>query len=135
MKMDSMMEMLMDLSRRVKDTETQQRNWAVSPLASLTIRHPNRRSTPRQVTPSQDPDLSEEVRRRVAQRLQQLPLSEAATADEGSTSEEEQLTARQCRPLKSGMHCTGATMVIKRITWHHKVMYSTAGKTAAYEEL
>ena len=65
---------------------------------------------------TQDPDLSEEVRRRVAHKLQQLPLMEAVTSDEASSSEEGQHTAWRCRPLKSGMHLMGATMVIKCIT-------------------
>ena len=33
--MDSMMEMIMDLSHRANGTETQQRDWAYSPLPSL----------------------------------------------------------------------------------------------------
>lgn len=70
----------------------------------------------------------------MAQRLQQLPLSEQGTPDEGSYSEE-QLTAQRHRPLKSDMHHTEATVVIKCITWPHEVMYYVAGKPAAYEDL
>ena len=84
------------------------------------------------MAPPQDPDMSEKVRRRVAHRLQQLHLSKAVTLDEGSTREEEQQTARRRRPLKSGMHHAGATMVIKRIMWPHEVMYSMAGKLTAF---
>lgn len=87
------------------------------------------------MTPTHDPGLSEAVRLRVDQRLQQLPLGEETTSDEDSASEEEQQTTRGHRPLKLGMNCMGATLVIKRITWPHEVVYSLAGKLVAYENL
>ena len=61
-------------------------------------------------------------------------------ADEGSSgkntsSDEEQLTTRRRRPLKSGLNRTGATMVVKRITWIPEMQYTTAEKPLAYEDL
>ena len=72
-KMGSLMKMLMDLSHRVKATETQQRDRATSSIASPSISHTDVRRAEHQMTPTQDPDQSEEVRRRLAQRFQQFP--------------------------------------------------------------
>ena len=87
------------------------------------------------MSPTQDTDLSEAVTWMVVQRLQQLPLVKAGSSDEGSSSEQEQPTARRHWPLKSGMHHMRATIVIKRITWPHGVMYSAAIKPAVYGNL
>ena len=78
----------------------------------------------------QDSGLPEPVSQMVVQRLQQLPLIEAVIS-EGSFTEEEQPAARRHRPLKSGMHHTGATMVLKHLTWPYKVVYSTASQPAS----
>ena len=106
-KMDLMMEMLLDLFHRVKASETQQRDWAASPLTSPSTSHAERRRGWCRIIPKHDPDLSDAVRRSVAQRLQQLPISEETTSDKGSMSEEAQQTTRRCRPLKLGMNHTG----------------------------
>ena len=33
------------------------------------------------------------------------------------------------------MHWTGATMVVKRVNWPHEVVYSVAGKPAAFQDM
>ena len=65
--------------------------------------------------------------------MKQVPLANEATSHEDSLSKEEQINTRKRRPLKSGMDWKDATMVVNHITWPHEVMYSSAGKPAAYE--
>ena len=91
-KMDSMVKMLLDLSHCLKSSKTQQRDRTASPLVSLPTSRTDRRRACNQMTPIYNRDLSEAVRRRVAQRLWQLLLGKEATSDEGSTSKEGQKT-------------------------------------------
>ena len=82
----------------------------------------------------QEPVLSPAVRERVAQMFQQLPLFEVTTTERDSSAEDDQL-AHDGHPLRSGMQHTAVSMVVKKVTWPHKVIYTEAGKPVAYEEL
>ena len=51
-------------------------------------------------------------------------------------SEEEEQPMFRCRKqLKSGMHWTEATTVLKKVNWPHEVVYTIAGKPATYQDL
>ena len=52
-----------------------------------------------------------------------------------TSDEEEQPSPRHRRPLKSGLHQTRATTVINKVTCPHKVVYTSAGKTATYQDI
>ena len=67
--------------------------------------------------------------------MRELPLDEEMALDEELNSDEGQNITHRCSPLKSGLDRTGATMVVKNITWPHEVVYCSAEKTAAYQEL
>ena len=79
----------------------------------------------------------EELRRRVAKRMRQLPTLSGTTANEDSSSDDEDQPAPRCRPKnqKSGMHRTGATNVLNKITWPHEVVYTFDGKPASYQDI
>ena len=47
-------------------------------------------------------------------------------------SEEEQITRRKRKTLKSGMNHTVGTLVKKSTNWPHEVLYSVDGKLAVY---
>ena len=53
-----------------------------------------------------------------------------------STDDENELAPRHRRKmLKSGMDSTGATTILKKITWPHEVVYASAGKPASYQDM
>ena len=56
---------------------------------------------------------------------------DGATSREDSSSDEDWVTTRKRKPLKSGMDQIGATMVLKCINWSHEA----SDKPAAYDEL
>ena len=62
-------------------------------------------------------------------------LADEGSSDENTSSDDEQITTRWRRPIKSGMNRTGATMVVKRITWPYDVHNNTARMPVAYEDL
>ena len=124
--------LLVDLSHWVKASETQQRTREAFPSVRPTTYHTGRRRTQRQLTPTSDREVADAVRMRVTERMRQLCLGEDSKCDEGLTSE---VTTHRRRPLKSSMDRMGATMVIKNITWPHKVVYSSTGKPTAYKDL
>ena len=66
-----------------------------------------------------------------------MPDYNEATSEDDSTSDEEehQLRQKKKRALKSGMHRTGATSVVTKLTWPHEVMFTAAGKQAAYQDI
>ena len=59
----------------------------------------------------------------------------ARTEENMTSDEEEQLGPRWRRLLKSGLHRTGATMVLNKVTWPHEVVYTSAGKPATYQHI
>ena len=55
---------------------------------------------------------------------------------EGDTSDnEEQPHPRWREHLKSGLHRTGATMILNKVTWPHKVVYTLDGKPNTYQDI
>ena len=72
---------------------------------------------------------------RVAKKLRQLPIITEPATDKESFTDEDQLDACYWRPLKLAMHCTRASIVVRRITWLHEVVYSVGLKPAANEHL
>ena len=109
--------------------------WTTSPLVSPSASHTDQRKARHQTTITHEPDVYEEVKRRVEQWLWQLRLSIVASSDDSFSSDEEQPSTRKRHPLKSGMNHTGETTVIKWIMWAHEVQYTAAGKPAYYEDL
>ena len=82
--------MLIDLFSRVEAVEDDQNEKAASPTASPSTSHPGRRrAARRQLSPTQELDMSEGVRQRMDTRMIQLPIITAPTTDEDATSEEE----------------------------------------------
>ena len=69
--------------------------------------------------------------------MRQLPALPATPRDEVSSTDDEDEPAprRRRRNIKSGMDRTGTTAVLKKITWPHEVVYTSAGKPAAYQDL
>ena len=85
---------------------------------------------------NQELDLSEEVHHKVAKRMKQLPVfTETTTVNDSMSEDEEQPITLQRKPLKSGMHQTGTHMVVGKVTWPHKVVYTKARKPAAYQNM
>ena len=82
-------------------------------------------------------DVTEEVHREIAKRLRELPAYHEATTDEDDTSNEEEqpVQRRKKKGLKSGIHQTGATTVVKKVTWPRKVVYISNGKPAVYQDI
>ena len=79
--------------------------------------------------------MSEEVRQCVAKRLRQmLTYSRAMLKGDCISKEDEQFAGRRKKPLKSGMDRTGATTVVKYVTWPHEVMYMATRKPTAYQD-
>ena len=79
--------------------------------------------------------VEEEVQVRVTSWLKGAPSLFIQT-DEDTASEDDQ-GAPTCRKqtLKSGTLCTSDTVVTKRITWPHKVVYSSQGQPTIYDEI
>ena len=90
-KIEVMMRRPTDLTSRVQATEDQQREVAASPSDSQSTSHPVRRRARCQLSPSQEPDLSDEVRQRIAKRMRQLPIFTGATPDEDPSMDEKPL--------------------------------------------
>ena len=80
--------------------------------------------------------MTEEVHHRVTKRLRELLAYHKATLEEDYTSEEEepQVHRKKRKELKSGMHCTGATTIVRKVAWLHEVVYTSDGKPAAYQD-
>ena len=69
--------------------------------------------------------------------MRQLPALPATPRDEVSSTDDKDkppLRHRR-RNIKSGMDRTGATTVLKKITWPHEVVYTSAGKPALYQDM
>ena len=83
-----------------------------------------------------DPDMAKEVRHRVAKRMSQVAAYTGAITEGGTASDGElQQALRWRRALKSGLHWTGPTMVLNKVTWPHEVVYTSASKLAAYQDI
>ena len=82
-------------------------------------------------------EVAEEVIRRVTKRLGELSVYHEATSDEDYKTDEEdqQVHSKKRKGLKSGMHCTGATTMIRKVIWPHEVVYTLDGKPAAYQDI
>ena len=113
--MTHMMDLLLDLSDRVKAAETQKSSQEESSPAS-----PSTQRTARwvwhQSTPTNVQQVSTAVRMKVARRMRELPLGKEMASDKGLDNDEDQHITHICRPLKSGLDRTGATTVVKNIT-------------------
>ena len=133
--MDNMMDMLLELSQTVHGQDNSVADQTVTPLASVSAPQPWRRRARPQNSPTCDVDISEIMRQTIEQRLRQFSLVDGATSHEDSSSDEEQVTTRKRKDLKSDMDWTGAIMVLKHITWPHEVLYVASGNLAAYDEL
>ena len=65
--------------------------------------------------------------------MRQIPADTGATTEGDTSDEEEQPPPRWREHLKSGLHRTGASMVLNKVTWPHEVVYTLDGKPAAYK--
>ena len=81
--------MLVDLYSRVQDMEERKWEVATSPTVSPSTSCPARMRARCHPSPTQEPDLFNEVRQWVAKRMRQLPIITATTTDEDATSDEE----------------------------------------------
>ena len=52
-----------------------------------------------------------------------------------TSDKEEQPAPRWRRPLKSRLQRTGATTVLNKVTWPYEVVYTSAGKPAADQDI
>ena len=84
----NLIRILADLTSRKQAMEDQQREVEASVTVSPSTSHPITRARC-QLSPTQEPDMTEEVRRRVAKRMRQLPVLTGATTDEDTTSDKE----------------------------------------------
>ena len=68
--------------------------------------------------------------------MMQLPVFTDAMTEDDSTSEvEEHPITQRRKQLKSGMHQTGASMVVKSVIWPYEVVYTMARKPAVYQDM
>ena len=134
-RMDNMMVMILELSHKVHGQDK-----AVLDQANICIIHPprpqvTRRRARSQDSPSQDLNLDLTVHQRVEQRLRQVTLVPDFTSDKDSLSREEQITQRKKKTFKSGIDCTGATLVKKCIKWLHECLFAADGNSVFYGDL
>ena len=73
--MSHMMDLLLDLSNRVKAAEAQKSSREASPLASPSTQQTARRRVRHQSTLTSDHQVSAAVKRKVARRMRELPLN------------------------------------------------------------
>ena len=59
----------------------------------------------------------------------------SATTEEDTSDAGEQPAPRCRKHLKSGHHRTGATTVLNKVIWPHKVLYTSAGKPTTYQNI
>ena len=88
-KLDALAKAVTDLSKRVEAMEEHQKEGGASPLNSPSTSRPRRR-VKHQETPDKTPEMAEEVHRRVAKRLRELPAYYEATSEEEYTSDDEE---------------------------------------------
>ena len=133
--MEDLSGQMMDLSGCVEATKDRQRKVEES-LASLNTSNPARRRAIPWWSLDLDQDIAEEVCRHVAKRMRQLPAYSGATTKEDSTSEEEgQPAPRRRKQIKSSMDWTGSTTMVNKVTWPHKVIYTSAGELASDQDI
>ena len=130
--MSHMMDLFLDLSDRVRAAETQISPREESPSASPSTQRTARRRVHCHSTSTRDQQVSSAARKKVARKIRELHLAEEMASDEGLDSDEDQYITFRHIPLKSGLDRTGVTMVVKNISWPHKVVYSSAGNPATY---
>ena len=107
-----------------------------SPTSSPSTSHHVRRRVRHQGSSDPDLDVAEEVHCHVSKRRRQLlTYSRAMIAGDSTSEEDEQHVPRWRKQLKSDMPWTRATMVVRKVTWPHDVVYTTAGKPAAYQNI
>ena len=127
-KLDALVKVVADLSRWVRSTEEHQRKGEASLTICIAVLPPllisrwrDRHQALRDM--DHDPDVADEVHRHVVKRMMQVTAYTGATNDGDSMyDEEEQLAPRQRRLLKSGLHWTGVTTVLNKVTWLHEVV-------------
>ena len=67
---------------------------------------------------------------------EQPSYNEATSEDDTTSDEEEQQICRGKKwGLKSGMHHTVATSVVRKVTWPPEMVYMAEGKPAAYQDI
>ena len=88
------------------------------------------------VSPDPEQEVAEEVRKRVAKRMRQLPIPPGTPGEEdSSTDEDEPAPMHRQKNLKSGMERTWAPTVLNKITLPHEVVYTSAGKPTSYHDI
>ena len=78
--------------------------------------------------------MAEKVRTRVTNRRRVTPALSVHT-DNDTASENEEPLRRLKIALKSGKVWTADTLVSKKITWPHKVVYNSQGQLAVYDNM
>ena len=142
-KLGSLMESMIALSGKMQvlcgcmDTAEEREKDAEMPPVS---HHPTctarRRASPWGF-PDPDQEVAEEVCKRVAKRMMELPVLPSTPGGEDLSTDDEDKPAPRCRRkmLKSSMDRTGATIILRKITWPHEVVYTSADKPASYQDM
>ena len=81
--------------------------------------------------------MAEEVCKRVTKQIIQLPALTATPGYEVSTTdnEDEPAPRRRRRNIKSGEDRIGTTTILNKVTSPHEVVYTSAGKPDADQDL
>ena len=79
-------------------------------------------------------DLSEGLQAAVARRFHHQPIITLSTIDEESDSDAVEPPRLRWKPLKSGKLCMAESMMLKKVTWPHELVYTAMGQPAMYED-
>ena len=130
-KLDALMKLVTDLSTRVTAYEGRQKQGeaSVTPSPPTSAR---RRGARHKGGPSPYTEVSQEVRRHMADRMRKVRAFNGDTTDGNVSNNEEQPSPRRENHLKSGIDRTRASTVLNKVSWPHEVVYTSEGKPATY---
>ena len=82
--------------------------------------------------PDSYPDMSGEVRTRVAKRLSSAPTADFQSDYDTASDDEWGPSTSKRHKFKSGKIRTADTLVTKRIVWLYEVVYTSSGQPVMY---
>ena len=85
--------------------------------------------------PDNFPDMVEEVWTKFANRLRGVPAPFVHTDEDNVSEDEPAAPTRRKQGLKSGNVQTADTLVTRKITWPHEVVYTSQGQLAVYDDM
>ena len=80
-------------------------------------------------------EVAKEVRARVANQLRGTPALLIQTDGSAASKDDQAAPTHRKLTLKTGRLCTADTVVAKRITEPHEVVYSSQGQSAIYNKM